>query len=441
MKIVFYSNNNLKSRQAGLFFSWFLTAVLIIPGMSCGKADLNEPIGVSDAAPKVVEVTDVQNISGGAIIKYNVPKDDNVNYVEAVYEIKGKETKKKGSFYTNELLLDGFPDSRVYKVSLYSVSFTEKKSEPVVISVNPATPPFQLVAQTLNVQPVFGGVKTTFKNPTRSNLQITFLEKNNQGRWSEVQTLYTSLDSGTFYLRGLQSRVYQFGVVCRDRWQNVSDTLTISSQPLHEELADVTKINSYPLPSDITYEFPLTARQPFHTGAGTGVGNVPCLWNGETHAPFSKTPFFFFQNITAGLPFSGLPSSITIDLGKRYTLSRFVYWPRASSGTAIQYNYIFGTTHVKTFELWASNNPASDGSYDSWTKIGFFESKRPSGNTTPGNDYNTEEDRRIAVTGESYDMPEDISAYRYIRYKVFSTWGAQPYWASTELQFYGNPQN
>jgi hypothetical protein len=91
--------------------------------------------------------------------------------------------------------------------------------------------------------------------------------------------------------------------------------------------------------------------------------------------------------------------------------------------------------------LWASNSPANDGSYDSWTKIGSFESIRPSGNTTPGNEYNTEEDRRIAVTGESYDMPEDISAYRYIRYKVFSTWGAQPFWASTELQFFGNPQN
>lgn len=415
--------------------------VVMITALSCGKADLNNPVGVSDAIPQLVTVTSIENISGGAIIRYNVPKDDNVNYIEAVYEISGKETKKKGSFYTNELLLDGFPDSREYKVSLYSVSFSEKKSEPVVVTINPATPPYQSVAQTLDVTPVFGGIKTTYKNPTKSSLQITFLEKNNQGRWTEVQTLYTSLDSGTFYVRGLQSRLYEFGVVCRDRWQNVSDTLTVSSQPLHEQLADFTKIVSYPLPGDITYEFPLTGRQPHHTGAGTGVGNVPCLWNGETHAPFSKSPFFFFQNTTAGLPFSGLPSSITIDLGRRYQLSRFVYWPRASSSTTIQYNYIFGTTHVKTFELWASNSPANDGSYDSWTKIGSFESIRPSGNTAPGNEYNTEEDRRIAVTGESYDMPEDISAYRYIRYKVFSTWGAQPFWASTELQFFGNPQN
>lgn len=441
MKSIFSLSNSLKYGQLQLYTYCTLAVVVTLIALSCGKADLNEPIGVSEATPKIVEVTDIQNISGGAIIKYNVPKDDNVNYVEAVYEIKGKETKKKGSFYTNELLLDGFPDSREYKVSLYSVSFSEKKSEPVVVSVTPATPPYQLVAQTLSVQPVFGGVKTTFKNPTKSSLQITFLEKNALGTWSEAQTIYTSLDSGTFYIRGLQSRLYEFGVVCKDRWQNVSDTITVGATPLFEQLADVNRIASYPLPSDITYEFPLTARQPFHTGAGTGVGNVPCLWNGETHAPFSKSPFFFFQNITAGLPFSGLPSSITIDLGRRYTLSRFVYWPRASSSTSIQYNYIFGTTHVKTFELWASNNPSPDGSYDSWTKIGFFESVRPSGNTTPGNDYNTEEDRRIAVTGESYDMPEDIAAYRYIRYKVFSTWGSQPYWASTELQFYGNPQN
>ncbi len=427
-------------RRTDFRFRLFAAVLYLIVMISCGKADLNTPVGKSDAVPQVVTVTGVENFDGGAFVRYNVPKDDNVNYIEAVYEIKGKETKKKGSFYTNELMLDGFPESREYKVSIYSVSFSEVRSQPVVITVHPDQPPFIQVAQTIDVQPVFGGVKTTFKNPTRSSLQITFLEKNVLGTWSESQTIYTSLDSGTFYIRGLQSRLYQFGVVCKDRWQNVSDTFSVAATPLHEQLADFNRIASYPLPTDITYELPLTGRQPWHTGAGTGVGNVACLWNGETHAPFAKTPFFFMQNVAQGLSFSGLPSSISIDLGRRYTLSRFVYWPRASSSTSIQYNYIFGTTHARTFELWGSNNPSSDGSYDSWTKIGYFESKRPSGNTTPGNDFNTEEDRRIAVTGESYDIPENVS-YRYIRYKVFSTWGAQPYWASTELQFYGNPQN
>src|SRR5690606_6598311 len=103
----------------GAFLSLF---VLLF---SCGRADLNNPIGVSDAVPQPITVTGIENISGGAIISYNVPKDNNVSYIEAVYNINGKEIKKKGSFYTNSLELDGFPESDEYQVSLYSVSFSE----------------------------------------------------------------------------------------------------------------------------------------------------------------------------------------------------------------------------------------------------------------------------------------------------------------------------
>jgi len=431
--------NNCFVNVASLSLAVLLFVTVV--GCSCGRADLNLPIGKQNGVPGQATVTKIENISGGAIITYAVPKDDNLSYVEAVYELDGKEIKRKGSFYTNTLLLDGFAEAKEYNVSLYSVSYAEVRSEPVKVTISPTTPPYQDVAQTLSVKSIFGGVKTTYKNPTKSNLQITFLEKDSIGKWKEIETLYTSLDSGTFYVRNLASREYQFGVVCKDRWQNVSDTLNINATPLHEEQVDISKMADHPLPTDITYEFPLGGRQVYHTGAGTGVGNVSCLWNGETKAPFTKSPFFFFENITAGLSYSGLPASITIDLGRKYILSRFVYWPRATSSTSINYAYIFGTTHVKTFELWATNDPATDGSYSSWIKIGSFESVRPSGNTTPGNDYNTEEDRKIAVTGENFDMPEDMMAYRYIRYRVLSTWGSQPYWASTELQFFGNPEN
>ena len=412
-------------------------ALFSILFFSCGPEALNDPIGKSDSVPQKVTVAGVENISGGAIINYNVPKDNNVSYIEAVYTIKGKEVRKKGSFYTDELLVDGFPESGEYPVSLYSVSFSEIRSEPVVVTVSPEKPPYRDVAETMDIQEMFGGVKIKFSNPTKANLQITILENIGEGKWTELQTEYTSLNEGFLYIRDLENREYTFGVVCRDRWKNTSDTLTTKATPWYEELADVTKIKSYPLPTDISYEFPEAGLLVYHNGAGNAVGGVEALWNGETIPPFNKSPRYFFMTTNTSIPYGGLPASITIDLGVAFHMSRFVYWPRPNNTPgAITNSYIFGSTHVKKFELWGSNNPSPDGSYDSWTKIGSYESRRPSGELE-----NTEDDKKVALTGENFDMPEDIVPYRYIRYKVFSTWGAQPYWASSELQFYGVEEN
>ncbi len=429
---VFYQIKRSGNRFSILIWGMVILSVFAV--FSCGRADLNLPVSKDGSVPQKVTVTNIENISGGAIITYQMPKDNNVSYVEAVYEIDGVETRRKGSFYTNNISLDGFPVSKEYKVQLFSVSASEVRSEPVDVTIVPDTPPFLLVAQTLDVQPMFGGVKSIFRNPTKANLRITILAKEDAG-WREIQTLYTSVDSGAVYVRGLESREYTFGVVCRDRWQNTSDTLTVKATPLFEEMADYTKFVNYPLPTDVSYELPLVGERTYHTGA-PGAGDPPAMWNGEFKAPFTKTPYFYFQNIKTGFFFSGLPSSITVDLGQKYMLSRLVYWPR-SGQNAVTYAQLYAATHVRTFELWGSNNPSPDGSYASWTKIGSFESFRPSGNTTPGNENSTEEDRRTAVNGENYDMPEDNQPYRYIRYKVFSTWGAQPYWSCSELQFFG----
>lgn len=416
-----------------------IMALILSVSWSCdNKADLNEPIGKSDAKPLPVTVKKIENISGAAVIEYELPKDDNLNYVEAVYKINGRETKTKGSFYTSMLTLEGFPEAQDYSVSIYSVSFTEIRSEPVIITVSPSQPPYKAVAENLEVDPIFGGVKATYHNPTKAKLQISFFGKNELDKWQEYETLYTDMESGIFYVRNLESIEQTFAVVCRDRWQNVSDTLSIIATPLYEELADITLIKSHPLPTDLTYEYPLVGARTYHTGA-PGAGEVETMWDGYTTAPFpSSGAYFFFQNVSTNIPYAGLPSSLSIDLGRKYTLSRLVWWPRQSRAT-IAYTQLYDFTHPKTFELWGSNNPSPDGSYDTWTLIGTYESVRPSGNTAPGNENSTELDRLTAHNGENFDIPEDTPPYQYLRYKVFSTWGNQNYWSCSELQFYGSP--
>lgn len=62
------------------------------------------------------------------------------------------------SFYTDSLVVEGFPTKGEYDVELYSVSYGEAVSTPLVVKVSPDTPPYQKVRGTLISAETFGGV-------------------------------------------------------------------------------------------------------------------------------------------------------------------------------------------------------------------------------------------------------------------------------------------
>ena len=49
------------------------------------------------------------------------------------------------SFYTDSLVVEGFPTKGEYDIELYSVSYGEVVSTPLVVKVSPDTPPYQKV--------------------------------------------------------------------------------------------------------------------------------------------------------------------------------------------------------------------------------------------------------------------------------------------------------
>lgn len=83
-------------------------------------------------------------------------------------------------------------------------------------------------------------------------------------------------------------------------------------------------------------------------------------------------------------------------------------------------------------EVYGSNNPAADGSWDSWTLLGQFESVKPSGDAKW-----TSEDIQFAVNdGEDFEF-EDTGVYRYLRFKILKNWGGVTYIYIAELTFWG----
>jgi len=70
-----------------------------------------------------------------------------------------------------------------------------------------------------------------------------------------------------------------------------------------------------------------------------------------------------------------MPQWFTIDLGVKAELSRIKHYHVSTEP------YAAGTPEI--IEVWGTNAYALDGSWDSWTLLGQFTEKPPSGASTP----------------------------------------------------------
>ncbi|WP_285009120.1 DUF5000 domain-containing lipoprotein [Pedobacter faecalis] len=123
-------------------------------------------------------------------------------------------------------------------------------------------------------------------------------------------------------------------------------------------------------------------------------------------------------------PGTSMPQWFTVDLGVKAKLDHFRVWQRTSA--------LYDVGNLKQFELWGSNDPSSDGSFSSWTKLGTFNSFKPSG--LPKGQV-SDADRNFAAAGEKFTV-EGLPEYRYVRFKVLETWGGANYLHLMELSFF-----
>ncbi|RFZ94651.1 hypothetical protein D0C36_03675 [Mucilaginibacter conchicola] len=163
-------------------------------------------------------------------------------------------------------------------------------------------------------------------------------------------------------------------------------------------IADVNKgqMKAMSLPSDIRSEYGWV---------------LPYLWDNNYNEPGFHTPG------------QSLPFWITIDLGSVQELARLRIWQRMSG----LYNY----GNVKRFEIWGTNSPNSDGTFNGWTRLGSFQSIKPSGlpkgqTTQADADY---------AQGEPFTFLPGVMPVRYIRFKVLETWGGDNYFHAIEFTF------
>ncbi|WP_398455730.1 DUF5000 domain-containing lipoprotein [Sphingobacterium thalpophilum] len=356
--------------------------------------------------PSTVQNTSVTNGFGQATIRYSLPTDHNILYVKAEYLMaNGQMRVVKSSTYKNEILIDGFPDTEKHIVKLYAVNKAEVASDPVDVIVEPKTPIFDLVFAEMKVAPTFGGVRISSVNKERGDIVIVpMVDSLNNGEYLPLDNFYSQDSLILYNIRGLKSREMKFAFYVRDRWLNKSDTLYTSLKPLEENLFPRQQFSALHLPGDAQYMYGTTSEM---------------MWDGNMNP--SRWPALYTVES------AGAPQSLTFSIGKEAKLSRIVIFPRRENG-------FYDKGNMRDFEVWGSNSPNLDGSWESWTKLATCTVRKPSG-TPPGT--NTNADEVYGIAGWSFDLPEDAPKYKYLRIRNLRNWRGSYFIQIAQIQVWG----
>lgn len=378
---------------------------LLLVGASCLSNDKYEAV-LNETPPEAPVVTEVKSIAGGAVIKYNLPKDEDLLYVKAEYYLRENEkSEQRASMYSDSIVLKGYNTMDPQKVTLVSVNRSNVESTPTFVDITPGEAPVVAIAKSLEYEADFGGITFRWENPTNAEIAILVEKVNSEGKWESLETFYSSVTSGKGSIRGMEAVPMQIRAYVRDYWDNRSEYNEKEITPIFEEQIDRLKMKCLKLPSD-----------------------APNAYGGIEENLFDDDLYTYFHS-PAG--YGVWPLYLTIDLGVTVKLSRFKAYQRSLKDL----HFIFGHGNPRVFEVYGKNERKDMEDMSTWTKITDCVVVKPSG--LPMGQYNDDDVAAIA-NGDEFLIASDIPAYRYLRFKFIETWSKGDFVHWMELKFYGS---
>jgi hypothetical protein len=400
-----------------------MVTAMIYMMSGCKEEGRLDHIDESAPAPGKITVSEVSNRAGGAVIRFQIPKDENLLGVKAVYERNGELCEAKASLYIDTLTVEGFGDTRPQRVDLYGVGINGKLSDSVSVTVHPLEPPVLTAAKDMWV--AFGGVGIAFGNPSRANLAITLMaDTAGTDEWKLMQIFYTQADTGVYYQRDLEAKEHRFALFVRDRWNNCSDTLVRTITPLEETPIPKSGFSCLHLPGDF-WE------------AMTSGYRIENAWDGNLGS-------FWASDVVANDYVTRFPRHFTIQMGCKAVISRMKMYSRSGDAYVNQ--------GVRRWQLWGSDNPPADGSWDNWHLLGEWETFKPSGYEADGSVGTiTQDDRNYAASNGAEaevlvteQTPSPYIPVTHLRVRIMESYDPQFVQGQTiitELEFWGQLRN
>ena len=390
-----------------LFF--IATLIFLTASMSCSEDDQGDT-----TPPDVLTVVSVTPTNGGGIITYDLPNDNDVLYVRAVYtNTNGVEVSRASSSYNNHIEVSGLNQTTPLTITLYVVDENYNQSAPVYVELTPLESFIYLVQESIEITPDLGGMRVEWEN-IESKTVFVFVHIND-GLQEEVRILSSNAAEEVIFIRGLESIELTVSTRVEDTDENSTELEQKAIiTPLFEEVIDKST-------------WSLIASQSVDGNAWEG--ETVNFWDDIVDTPDTDSDnsyFIIWRDQNGGS--LNWPLDIVIDLNKMVKIHRFKVWQRAFwyNGPA-DTPYYFQEENMKSFNLYASNDAQT------WEELGQFDIGDP--RDSEGNIPATSlED---ATNGHDFELDGVSEAFRYFKISLTSNYGSETYVHGSEITLYG----
>jgi len=378
---------------------------------SCDSSDIKD----DTTAPGKLSVQSVTPTSGGGIIYYDLPVDNDILFVRADYiNAQGDEVFRVSSKENDSIEISGLIDTSPVTVNLSVYDTGQNQSEVVSVDFSPDRSFIFDVIESLEITPDLGGVRVNWINDEEKTVFIYVSITGSDGK-KEIRILSSSNQNGARFVRGLAAEEQNFSIKVEDFDGNSTpDTDFGAFTPLFEEKIDKT---SWRLVSNLS------------VNGDAWEGQTVNFWDDivDTVSTNSDNSYFIiYRSLNGGV--LRWPLDIVIDLNKNVKINRFKVWQRAfwyngPANTA----YYYQAENLRSFEVYVSNDKVE------WQLLGNFDIGDPSDGSGNIPDEKIDE----AAQGHDFNLDEVSPDFRYFKFSITANYGSDTYVHGSEISLFG----
>ncbi|MFZ4261384.1 DUF4959 domain-containing protein [Sphingobacterium sp. HJSM2_6] len=351
-----------------LKFIYILLAITVFS--SCKEGDRFKPNSDDGQAPGKITLKEYKPLFGGARFFYDLPNDEDLMNVEAVYtNPKGKTFTFSASYFVDSLDVYGLPSTDEYTVQIFAVDRAGNRSEATDVKVKPMEPAFSRVANSLLVKPGFSSFFLDWTNELKQNINVyvdfTF---NQNGETRTLTSVFSSnLEKDRRFVNDLflsPSEKVAVKVRVEDIYGNITESIDKGQISLYEDVQIPKAGWVLPNPNDSIGGIPMA----FGNGLeGRNRYVIDDIIDRGDNLNFMHTNSRGKTGRTAD---GNMPWNFIIDLGDYYELSRIITVQRHSGGLAnISRGQYYRDENVGVYNMYIWDEASETWEYVSQNKI------------------------------------------------------------------------
>ncbi len=368
--------------------------------------------GTGDSqAPEKPVITRWEPLYGGARFFYELPVDEDLLSIDAVYtNTNGEPFSFSASYYVDSLDVYGFGDTDEHSVEVYAVDRAGNRSEPVIMKVTPLEPAITRVMESVEVKPGFSSFFLDWKNELEQsiNVYVDFSYTKDGTDYSFTSVFSSNLAEERRFIEDLEltpQEPVSVKIRVEDTYGNITGQVDMGQLSLYED-TEIPKEGWYlPATNDSIGGVP--------QGFGDGLeGRLRYLIDGIIDRGDNLN--FMHTNSrgrTGNSDDGNMPWNVIIDLGGYYELSRIVTVQRHSGGLDnISRGQYYQSENVGIYRMYIWNDETA-----AWDTVSTHQIDVPDGLS----------ELEFVKLGEAGDMaymfpddPQYTQATRWFRYEA-----------------------